>query len=420
MRRLPAWCAALALAALAAAVPLAVQADSDDAPVPAGSSAPGSQALAGTPPLPLEAPGESRLVRREDGTYAAVPETRGRTKIFRLVAREATWTLKPGLTVLAKTYDGVVPGPTLVVDQGDRVVIDYVNDLAVPDTIHLHGIQGIAPSMDGVPGISQALVAPHGGRFRYAFTANRDGTYFYHSHDRLAVLDAGLYGGIIVRPSHPRAVERGLAHDDLEVLSSWRIGGPEENHFTINGKEYPATQPIEVRRGERTRIRWIDLSSENDHTMHTHGHDQRVIARDARPVAYDDEEDTVLLGPGQRVDVVVRADAVPGTWLVHCHVLDHVEDADGMPAGLVTAIHYAGTPELLGAMALAMGARRPDGSPMAMPANSSPKPMPLRLLLAGALVAAGLVVLAVVGALKIALPRRRARAAYRKPTPNGR
>ena len=60
-----------------------------------------------------------------------------------------------------------------------------------------------------------------------------------------------------------------------------------------------------------------------------------------------DIQDTVLVAPGQRVDVVVKADAKPGTWLVHCHVLDHIEDASGMPAGLITAIHYAGTPNTL-------------------------------------------------------------------------
>jgi FtsP/CotA-like multicopper oxidase with cupredoxin domain len=347
------WWAAAAAAALVFS-PRTSLADSDDrVPVDAGPTA-GLRVLNGSPPALLAAPGESRLVRREDGTFGAVPEIHGRTKIFRLVAREAPWTLRPGLTVLAKTYDGVVPGPTLVVQEGDRVVIDYTNQLNVPDTIHLHGIHGIPPSMDGVAGISQAMVAPHGGHFRYSFVAGKDGTYLYHSHDAETILNAGLYGGIIVEPAHPRAVEQRLAHDDVEIISAWQIGSATENHFTINGKEYPATQPVEVRSGDRVRVRWINISSENSHTMHTHGHDQRVIARDARPVGFDDEEDTVLLGPGQRVDVVIAADAQAGTWLVHCHVLDHVEDINGMPEGLITAIHYGGTPNVLGSMAAAM------------------------------------------------------------------
>ena len=72
---------------------------------------PGMQPLTGPIPTATPFPGESRLVARPDGTYAAVPAATGTTKTFRIVAREAPWTLKPGLTVMAKTYNGVVPGP---------------------------------------------------------------------------------------------------------------------------------------------------------------------------------------------------------------------------------------------------------------------------------------------------------------------
>ncbi len=42
--------------------------------------------------------------------------------MFHIVERAAPWTLKPGLTVMANTYNGVVPGPALVVQQGDTLV----------------------------------------------------------------------------------------------------------------------------------------------------------------------------------------------------------------------------------------------------------------------------------------------------------
>ncbi len=59
---------------------------------------------------------------------------------------------------------------------------------------------------------------------------------------------------------------------------------------------------------------------------------------------------------------MIAADAQPGNWLVHCHVLDHTEDAAGMPDGLVTTIHYAGTPQRLDAMNTAMRMHMPDSS----------------------------------------------------------
>jgi FtsP/CotA-like multicopper oxidase with cupredoxin domain/zinc transporter ZupT len=350
----------LLAATLLALVPLAAGADADSPPAGIDPTTVGLQPIRGPVPVATPAPGEPRLTRREDGTFAAAPAIRNGAKTFVIVAREAPWTLRPGLTVMAKTYDGVVPGPTLVVRQGDRVVVDFRNAMNVPDTLHLHGIHGGPDTMDGVAGISQPLVVP-GGRFRYAFTANQPGTFIYHSHDNEGTVNSGLYGAIVVLPAHPRPEER-VQRDDVELLSSWSIQDTAENHFTINGKEYPATAPIEVRRGDRVRLRWINISSENVHTMHVHGHDLLVIARDAQPVAVRDVQDTVLLGPGQRLDAVLVADAQPGNWLVHCHVLDHTQDAMGMPAGLVTTIHYAGTPNKLAAMGAAMmGAMPPAG-----------------------------------------------------------
>jgi zinc transporter, ZIP family len=352
---LPKFLVALLLVATAVA-PARAWADADDVGTAPSATSAGLQPLTGPIPAATPARGESRLFRRPDGTYQAIPTVRGRTEVFHIVERAAPWTLKPGLTVMANTYNGVVPGPTLVAQQGDTVVIDYTNDDATPDTIHLHGIHDIPVTMDGVPGISQPLV-PTGGHFQYRFVADQSGTFIYHTHDSEAMLDSGLYGAIVVEPTRPLPVERGLGGDFVEVLSSWMIQSSSENHFTIDGKEYPATQQIDVHRGERFRIRWINISGEEFHTMHTHGHYQRIIARDAEPVPGDDLQDTVLVGPGQRVDVVVDADAEPGTWLVHCHVMDHIEDVvNGMtvPGGLITAIHYIGTPNTMASMYAAM------------------------------------------------------------------
>ena len=47
-------------------------------------------------------------------------------------------------------------------------------------------------------------------------------------------------------------------------------------------------------------------------------------------------EDTVLVAPGERVDVVVEA-TEPGMWAFHCHILNHAEGPDGM-FGMVSAV----------------------------------------------------------------------------------
>src|SRR5580698_1888134 len=209
-------------------------ADADDVASPNSTSL-GLQPIRGVAAQATPAPGESSVFKRNDGAYQAIPTARGRTKVFHIVERQAPWTLKPGLTVMANTYNGVVPGPAIIVRQGDTVVMDYTNDGPMPDSIHLHGVHDIPDTMDGVGGISQPLVVP-GGHFVYHFVANVPGTFIYHTHDDEAMLDSGLYGAIVVEPTNPRPIERGLAHDFLGVLSSWQIQSGAENHFTINGK----------------------------------------------------------------------------------------------------------------------------------------------------------------------------------------
>lgn len=333
-------------------LPAPARADGDESPQGVSSLAQGLQPLTGPIPAATPAPGESKMTPRTDGAMQAIPDAASTTKTFHLVERKAPWELFPGMTVMASTYNGVVPGPVLQVNQGDRVVIDYRNLSDKPDVIHLHGIHGIGVDMDGVPGISQPMVNP-GQSYTYEFIANQPGTFIYHTHGAEAMLQSGLYGAIIVLPKHPRPNER-ADRDYLELISSWTIQSGVENHFTLNGKEYPATKQLEVRKGDRVRIRWINISGEEWHTMHTHGHDQHVIDRDASPVGFDDVQDTIALGPGQRADVIVDMNAKPGTWLIHCHVGDHTEDAHAMPAGLITAFHYAGTPNTFAKMTSAM------------------------------------------------------------------
>ncbi len=272
------------------------------------------------------------------------------TKVFALTAGVTDWEITKGTHVRAYAYNGTVPGPVIRVRAGDRVKVLFTNQLPEPTVIHWHGLP-VPNDMDGVPGVTQAPIAP-GGSFTYVFTAKYPGTYIYHTHfNDLDQLDRGLYGAFIVEdPKAPR-----VAHDYPVILSSWRIRNDEENYFSINGKSYPETRPLEVKRGDLIRVRYINISGTEFHTMHVHGHIMQVIARDGNPVTYLDRENTVNIGPGQTVDVLIRANADPGTWLLHCHVLDHMMNGNVMPGGLITALHYAGTPNTMLGMESAMG-----------------------------------------------------------------
>jgi FtsP/CotA-like multicopper oxidase with cupredoxin domain len=109
--------------------------------------------------------------------------------------------------------------------------------------------------------------------------------------------------------------------------------------FTINGKGFPATEPLILQQGERIRIRYMNEGLQI-HPMHLHGIPQLVVAKDGWDLPTPHYEDTVLVAPGERVDVIVEATEV-GVWAFHCHVLTHAESPDGM-FGMVTAMIVEG------------------------------------------------------------------------------
>ena len=112
-------------------------------------------------------------------------------------------------TVDGKTYrpylavNGRSPGPTLIVTENQRVVVNVKNNLrGEVITIHWHGqLLQDTPWMDGVPFISQCPLTS-GGVFRYIFKAQPSGTFWYHSHVEGQRGD-GLLGALIVREKTP-------------------------------------------------------------------------------------------------------------------------------------------------------------------------------------------------------------------------
>jgi suppressor of ftsI len=68
-----------------------------------------------------------------------------------------------------------------------------------------------------------------------------------------------------------------------------------------------------------------------NHPIHLHGQRFLVVARDGRPNPYLVWKDTATIPVGSTVDLVVDL-SNPGTWMLHCHIGEHVES--GMMAPL--------------------------------------------------------------------------------------
>jgi manganese oxidase len=323
----------------------------------AGSATDSAGAAAGTPgasggtmgahetshvaaaPLSASAAADAMDAMHEKGIKAFPAKTEGRgnqlleprvekgVKIYDLTASVVQWEVEPGRRVEAWTYNGVVPAPQIRVREGDRVRVNLKNNLPESTAIHFHGLE-LPNDQDGVPYMTQPPIKP-GTSYTYEFTVPNSGSHMYHSHHNAAKqVGLGLLGAFVVEPKN-KAGEPKVDVDYVMILNDGMHG------YTLNGKGFPATEPIVAKLGQKVRLRYMNEGM-MIHPMHLHGMHQTVIAKDGWPLPAPYRCDTLNIAPGERYDVIINCNN-PGTWAFHCHILPHAESDHGM-FGMVTAL----------------------------------------------------------------------------------
>lgn len=255
-------------------------------------------------------------------------------KVFQLIAEPVKRELLPASSfgpaklIDAWGYNGSTPGPTIEINEGDRVRILFHNKLPEPTTPHWHGLE-VPSDQDGVPFIGQPLIEP-GGTYTYEFTINQNGTFFYHSHMAMQEM-MGMIGFFIVHPkkSHAPRVDKdfGLILQEWAILPNNTIPNTlamEFNWLTLNGKAGPATTPMIVKQGERVRIRMVNLGMDH-HPMHLHGQQFYVTGTEGGRIPESGwyPGNTVLVGVAQARDIEFVA-KYEGDWMLHCHLPHHM------------------------------------------------------------------------------------------------
>src|SRR6266852_7383016 len=289
-------------------------------------------------PTLVETPDVSQLPWRMDRNV----------KEFHLIAEPVKQEIFPGRVVDLWGYNGSAPGPTIQVNQGDRVRIIVDNHLPEATSMHWHGFE-VPSEMDGAPGSSQDPIPP-GGRRVNEFTLHQEGTYFYHSHMAMQEM-MGMIGALIMHPKEPykpRAdKDFAIILQEYAILPNIKVPNSmnmEFNWLTFNGKSGPATTPLIVRHGDRVRIRLINLGMDH-HPIHLHGHTFVVTGTEGgrQPQSTWGPGNTVLVGVAQSRDVEFVANNL-GDWMLHCHLPHHMMNQmssmvgpmsrrNGMPAG---------------------------------------------------------------------------------------
>jgi manganese oxidase len=316
----------------------------------AGMDMSGSSAADPNDPAALKA--ESDKMQASFAPFPAKTEGKGNTplvptiapdgtKVFELTAAITDWEVTPGKIVKAWTYNGTVPGPWIKVNVNDKVQINVTNNLPGAGTdVHFHGIQaGFAA--DGVAPISQDIIPGDGGTYTYTMQPDHPQVGMYHAHNmgEMAVPN-GLFGSFEVGDMPLPAgrtisgikvpADIKIAQEIPMVLNDAGVIG-----LSLNGKGFPATEPYVTNAGD-----WIEVQYFNEglqiHPMHLHQFPGIVIAKDGLPLDAPYAMDTQVIAPGERYTVLYHTDT-PGTWVWHCHILTHVESAEGM-IGMVTAL----------------------------------------------------------------------------------
>ncbi len=259
---------------------------------------------------------------------------------FNLTARDGQISVGDGASIYAWGYSTgslmQLPGPTLIVNQGDDITITLTNSLpAAAGNVSIVFPGHVAEAAGGVNG-SLTREAPVGGMVTYTFKATTPGTYQYHSGTQSDIqVEMGLYGALIVRPTSGVACAYNhadtcfdrehlflLSEMDLDIHQAVeaQISGtgpiqvpPGEyvaEYWFINGRAAPdtlapagtdllPTQPYDslalMEPGEKLLLRLVGAGSET-HPFHTHGNHVKVLANDGRLIT-SDLDPTKLAGP---------------------------------------------------------------------------------------------------------------------------
>lgn len=126
-------------------------------------------------------------------------------------------------------------------------------------------------------------------------------------------------------PDWSAAVKIDADHSYVVSLEQDTDGWPQ---WRFNGDAFPEGEPMELVEGEFNKIRILN-DSQMLHPIHLHGQFFKVVSRSG--VAADENffRDTVLLMPGETIEIgLIALDA--GTWALHCHIQEHAE------AGMMT------------------------------------------------------------------------------------
>ncbi|KAJ1378689.1 Multicopper oxidase, type 1 [Sesbania bispinosa] len=233
------------------------------------------------------------------------------------------------------TVNGMYPGPVVYAQEDDRIIVKVTNKTPFNVTIHWHGVrQRLSCWYDGPSFITQCPIQA-GQSFTYNFSmVKQKGTFFWHAH--VSWLRGTVYGAMIVYPKTRVPYPFKIPYQehiiilgeywlqDLQQIEHATLasGGapPIADAYTINGHPGPNyncsindVYQIDVIPGKTYLLRLINAGLNTENFFAIANHKLTIVEADAeytKPFTTD----TVMLGPGQTLNVLVSADQPVGKY----------------------------------------------------------------------------------------------------------
>ena len=273
-----------------------------------------------------------------------------------------------GVRLYVRSYEGGSPGPTLRVKPGDTLRIKLINDLPpnrdeMPadmsqphqfnnTNFHFHGSHA---SPSGIADNVMRSMAP-GCTYEIEIELPDDhtkGAYWYHPHHHGSAdiqMASGMLGMVVVEGDFADVPEIAAARERLLVLTQvvYDAYGMVENFETlfpetatrflaINGQRRPM---IEMRPGEVQRWRILNAAYQDDMLLELEKHDLHAVAYDGIQLGAMQPLGKLLIAPGQRADLLVKAGAA-GTYALNAVPYDQGHPS---PTGSLARVVVCGAP----------------------------------------------------------------------------
>ncbi|XP_055977363.1 ceruloplasmin-like [Sorex fumeus] len=238
-------------------------------------------------------------------------------------------------------------GPMLHANTGEKVEIVFKNMASRSYSIHAHGVKTNSPTVTPtLPGETRSYF----WEIPASSGAEREDSAcipwaYYSTVDQVKDLYSGLIGPLIVCRRHymkmsnpPKTLEFALLFLVFDENESWYLDdniqtysdhpekvNKEDEEFiesnkmhAINGRMFGNLQGLRMHEGDRVNWYLMGMGNEIDlHTVHFHGHSFEYQSMDA----YRSDVFDIFPGTYQTVQMLAN---IPGTWLLHCHVADHI------------------------------------------------------------------------------------------------